>query len=149
MSINDAGCIREIGLVKVSDLEGDVKISGIYGMEVLLNCFGCNPKLFHRKYIRKYFKGLVELLDMKAGDLHFWDDVGVSKDQRQTKPETKGTSAIQFILTSNITIHCLDILERVYVNIFSCKEFSSFDATRYTQNFFEARRVDDKIVLRY
>ena len=148
MTINDAGCMREIGLVVTKDLEDDKHVKGIYGMEVIIDCYDCNTKLFHRKYLRKYFKGLVKLLDMKAGDLHFWDDVGVPKDKKQTKPETKGTSAIQFILTSNITVHCLDILGRVYVNIFSCKEFSAFKATQYTQAFFEAARVGDKTVLR-
>ncbi len=146
--VNDAGCMREIGLTTVKDLDGDEHISGIYGMEVLIDCYACNTKLFHRKYIRRYFKGLVELLDMQADDLHFWDDVGVPKEKRQTRAETKGTSAIQFILTSNITIHCLDILERVYVNIFSCKEFDAYKATRYTQDFFEAVRVHDKVVIR-
>ena len=148
MAINDAGCMREIGLTVDRDLDGNESFGVIYGMEVLIDCYGCNAKLFHRKYLRKYFKGLIELLDMQAGELYFWDDVGVPKDQRQTKPETKGTSAIQFILTSNITIHCLDILERVYVNIFSCKEFNAYTAKQYTQDFFEAGRVGHKVVMR-
>ncbi len=85
---------------------------------------------------------------MQAGDLHFWDDVGVPKEQKQTKLETKGTSAIQFILTSNITIHCLDLLGRVYVNIFSCKEFNAYDAKAYTQDFFEVGRISERTVIR-
>lgn len=146
--INDAGCMREIGITTVKDLEGEESYGGIYGMEAIIDCYECDPKLFHRKYIRKYFKGLVKLLDMQAGDMHFWDDVGVPKAEKQTRPETKGTSAIQFILTSNITIHCLDILERVYVNIFSCKEFSGYDAEMYTRHFFNANRTSCKTVMR-
>lgn len=148
MPINNAGCMHEIGLTVDTDLDGEKSVGGIYGMEVILDCYQCNAKLFHRKYIRKYFKGLVKLLDMEAGDVYFWDDVDVPKEQRQTKPETKGTSAIQFILTSNITIHCLDILERVYVNIFSCKEFNAWDARQYTQDFFKAKKITAKTVLR-
>lgn len=146
--INDCGVMREIGLTVVKDLDGDESYGGIYGMEVIIDCYECDAKLFHRKYIRKYFKGLVELLDMQAGDLYFWDDVGVPKEEKQTKAETKGMSAIQFILTSNITIHCLDILERVYVNIFSCKEFSDYKATQYTKDFFKANRIGSKTVMR-
>lgn len=146
--INDCGVMREIGLTTVKDLEGDKSYGGIYGMEVIIDCYECDAKLFNRKYIRKYFKGLVKLLDMQAGDLHFWDDVGVPKADKQTRPETKGTSAIQFILTSNITIHCLDILARVYVNIFSCKEFSGYKATQYTKDFFKANRIGSKTVMR-
>ena len=146
--INNSGCRREIGLTTTNGLDGELIVVGIYGMEVILNCYDCNVKLFHRKYLRKYFKGLVKLLDMQAGDLYFWDDVGVPKEQKQTRPETKGTSAIQFILTSNITIHCLDLLGSVYVNIFSCKEFSGYDFKIYTQNFFNARQVDETTILR-
>ena len=37
-------------------------------------------------------------------DLHFWDDVGVPESEQQTSPQTKGTSAVQFIITSSIVI---------------------------------------------
>lgn len=145
---NDTGVMREIGLTVVKDLDGAESYGGIYGMEAIIDCYGCDAKLFSRKQIRQYFKMLVKLLDMQAGDLYFWDDVGVPKAEKQTRPETKGTSAIQFILTSNITIHCLDILERVYVNIFSCKGFSAHDAEKFTREFFWANRSSCKTVLR-
>ena len=134
---------QPVGLhTKLNDIETGLPIvSGIYGKEILLDCYECNTKKFNRRSLRQYFKGLVTLLDMQAGDLHFWDDVGVPKKDQQTKIETKGTSAIQFILTSNITVHCLDLLERVYVNIFSCKDFDDGDAGFYTQNFFEAKSL--------
>ena len=134
---------QPVGLhTRTNDIETGLPIvSGIYGKEIALDCYRCNAKKFNRRALRKYFKGLVKLLEMEAGDLHFWDDVGVPKKDRQTKIETKGTSAIQFILTSNITVHCLDLLERVYVNIFSCKDFDEGEARYYTQNFFEAKSV--------
>jgi S-adenosylmethionine/arginine decarboxylase-like enzyme len=134
---------QPIGLhTRYNDMETGLPIvSGIYGKEIAFDCHMCNAKKFNRRSLRQYFKGLVKLLNMKAGPLHFWDDVGVPKKDRQTKIETKGTTAVQFIYTSNITVHCLDLLERVYVNIFSCKDFDEGDARYYTQNFFEAKIV--------
>lgn len=139
---------KPIGLTKGKNLDGDLTVGGIYGLELCLDCYECDVSKFNRKSLRQYFKKLVRLLDMKAGDLYFWDDVGVPKAERQTKPETTGTSAIQFILTSNITIHCLDILERVYVNIFSCKDFDTFNAKIFTQEYFNAGRVHSQSIYR-
>jgi S-adenosylmethionine/arginine decarboxylase-like enzyme len=51
-------------------------------------------------------------------------------------PHTKGTSAVQFILTSTIVVHTLEILEAAYVNIFSCKEFDEKKAEEITKEWF-------------
>lgn len=139
---------QEIGLTEVTSLEGNEYWSGIYGREVALDCYGCDVSKFTRGHITVYLEELVKLLDMEAGDLHFWDDVGVPEEQKQNKPETKGTSAIQFILTSNITLHALDRLERVYVNVFSCKDFDEGDVCQYTQTFFNAKSVRTHVIMR-
>jgi S-adenosylmethionine/arginine decarboxylase-like enzyme len=68
----------------------------------------------------------------------WWDDVGVSEEERQTSPHTKGTSAVQFILTSSIVIHTLDLLEAVYINIFSCKPYDKKIAEDITRQWFGA-----------
>lgn len=78
-------------------------------------------------------------------ELHFWDDIGVPEDERQTSPHTQGTSAVQFILTSNITIHTLDQLGAVYLNIFSCKPFDANIACHVIRSHFSgtiANRIE-------
>lgn len=139
---------KPIGLHHTNDIDGEPVVSGIYGKEVILDCYECNKEKFNRRDLRKFFTRLVKLLDMKKGDLHFWDDVGVPKAQRQTRLETTGTSAVQFILTSNITIHCLDLLGRVYVNIFSCKDFKEGEAKAFVQEWFNAKWVRLHVVYR-
>ena len=133
--INDAGCMREVG-IKETTVDGETQYSGIYGMEVILDCYGCDTKLFTRKHLKRFFKGLIEKIEMQAGDQYFYK-------------EPTGLCAIQFILTSNITVHCHVKLKQLYVNIFSCKEFNAFDATRYTDEFFKPYRIDDRTVLRH
>ena len=133
--INDAGCMRQIGIKETKDLDGNIQYSGIYGMEVILDCYGCNRKLFYKKHLKRYFKGLVEEIDMQAADRYFFR-------------ESTGLCAIQFIETSNITVHCHNKLKRLYVNIFSCKEFDAYDAKIYTDDFFSPRRIDERTVLR-
>ncbi len=112
-----------------------------YGKELILDLHDCNVAMFTRNSIERYFAELCDLIDMEACDLHFWDDVGVSESERQTNPQTKGTSAVQFILTSNITIHTLDLLKTVYVNLFSCKDFDADAAAKFTVAWFFGRIV--------
>lgn len=139
---------KPIGLTRSNDIDGEPTVSGTYGKEVILDCYECDKSKFNRRELRRFFTQLVRLLGMKKGDLHFWDDVGVPKAQRQTSLETTGTSAVQFILTSNITIHCLDILGRVYVNVFSCKDFDEGQAKAFVQNWFRAKWVRLHVVYR-
>ena len=76
---------------------------------------------------------------MEKCEVHFWDDVGVPLEEQQTLPNTKGTSAVCFILTSTIVVHTLDLLRAVYVNIFSCKIVRSRRCRRFHDGVGSAR----------
>jgi len=110
----------------------------LYGYELVLDLHDCNTNKFNRSNIESYFTEICRRISMTKCEVHFWDDVGVPEDEKQTSPKTKGTSAVCFILTSSIVIHTLDILKIVYVNIFSCKEFDPDVAAKFSQNWFEA-----------
>ena len=107
-----------------------------YGQELILDLHGCDDGTFTRKAIERYCDELCELIDMEQCDLHFWDDEGVPEEEKETNPKTKGTSAVQFILTSTIVIHTLDLMKAVYVNIFSCEEFDTDEAAKFTAKWF-------------
>jgi S-adenosylmethionine/arginine decarboxylase-like enzyme len=85
---------------------------------------------------------------MERCDLHFWDDVGVPEEEKQTDPKTKGTSAVQFILTSTIVIHTLELTRAAYVNIFSCKDFDTEEAAKFTVKWFGASDWTKQVVTR-
>ncbi len=103
-----------------------------------MDLHGCDVSKFNRTSLDEYFEKLCKAIDMKRADLHFWDDVDVPEDEKETLPHTKGTSAVQFIITSNITVHTLDLLKAVYVNIFTCKEFDEKVAEEITKEWFGA-----------
>lgn len=94
-----------------------------YGMELILDLHNCNVKNFNRKNIESFFEDICRETNMQKCELYFWDDLETPKNEKQTDPQTTGTSAVQFILTSNITIHTLDKLGKVFINFFSCKSF--------------------------
>lgn len=119
-----------------------------YGLELVLDLHGCNTSKFNRADIDAYFTEICQRIDMQRCEVHFWDDVGVSPDEQQTLPHTKGTSAVCFILTSSIVIHTLDMLEAAYLNIFSCKEFDADLAAAFTTEWFEADTCDSTLLNR-
>jgi len=121
----------------------------LYGHELVLDIAGCDPKTFNRKDLRKFFKALCIKIDMKRAKLVFWDDHGVAPKDRQTLPHLKGTTAVQFIMTSNVTIHTLDILESVTLNIFSCKNFNPRDARKFCVDWFGGKVINRKFYPRY
>jgi len=110
-----------------------------YGIELILDLHGCDASKFTRKSISQYFEELCILIDMQREEVHFWDDIGVPDEKKQTSPHTQGTSAVQFILTSSIVIHTLDQLEAVYINIFSCKFYDPKVAEKFSVEWFSAK----------
>ncbi len=110
-----------------------------YGFELILDLHGCDVSKFNRTSLCKYFTKLCKAIDMERCELHFWDDVGVPPEERQTSPHTKGTSAVQFILTSTVVVHTLDLLKAVYINIFSCKPYDKKVAEELTKEWFCAK----------
>ena len=119
-----------------------------YGQELILDLHECNDEKFTRGEIEQFCTELCELIDMERCDLHFWDDVDVPEEEQQTHPKTKGTSAVQFILTSTIVIHTLDLMKAVYVNIFSCKEFDTDEAAKFTATWFGSKDWTANVVIR-
>ena len=119
-----------------------------YGKELIIDLHNCETRYFNRNGIAVYFEELCELIKMDPCKLIFWDDLYTPKKERETEPHLVGTSAVQFIKTSNITVHTLDIMKRVYVNIFSCKDFNAHKAKRYTQNYFYGKIVSSTIIER-
>ena len=109
-----------------------------YGYELILDLHDCDISTFNRESLDGFFEKLCEAIDMKKCERYFWDDVGLLEEEKQTSPHTKGSSAVQFILTSSIVIHTLDILQAVYVNIFSCKKYDAELAEKITKEWFGA-----------
>lgn len=122
--------------------------ANVYGQELILDLHGCDILRFTRTDIERYFVGLCKLIDMERCELHFWDDLDVPEDERQTDPKTKGISAVQFIITSSIVIHALDLMQTAFVNIFSCKAFDTDKAAVFTAEWFASRDWTKQVVTR-
>lgn len=109
-----------------------------YGKELILDIECGDPETFCRLVIEEFFIELCNKIDMDRADLHFWDYEEVG-GKEEAPDHLSGTSAIQFISTSNITIHTLDKLRSVYLNIFSCKDFDVPTVEDCALTFFGGR----------
>lgn len=121
-----------------------------YGKELILDLHNCDPRTFGRKNIKKFFWDLCIETKMKQCDfyLHYWDYVGYPTEYEEAPNHLKGTSAIQFISTSNITLHALDVLKTVHINFFSCKDFNVRKAEAICRKFFRGKIVNKQVVKR-
>ena len=107
-----------------------------YGKETILDVHGCRAKSFTRPIIRRFFRDMCKQIDMERCKLCWWDDLNTPEEDKETESHLVGTSAVQFIKTSNITIHTLSIMKRVYLNVFSCKTFDEAAVRLVTTKWF-------------
>lgn len=108
-----------------------------YGKELILDLKGCCSDRMDRSGILTFFDDLINILKMEKQDVYLWGPEGLTPEQ-QSDPRLFGVSGIQFITTSNITIHTLPFRNEVYLNIFSCNEFDSDDARKFCEKYWGA-----------
>ena len=120
----------------------------MYGPELILDLHGCDVSTFNRKSLRDFCRALCLEIGMKAVRFVSWDDDGVPVGERQMESHTKGHSAVQFILTSSIVIHSLELTGAVYINIFSCKDFDQHRAKSFTKKWFGAKKITSRLIKR-
>jgi S-adenosylmethionine/arginine decarboxylase-like enzyme len=113
-----------------------------YGMEIIVDIHDCDISKFKRKSLDKFFADLVYLSDMEAvGKPKYWLE-------HSNVPHLKGYSGIQFIKTSSILIHTLDILKSAYINFFSCKDFDPKEVAEFIKKHFKAGKIKYKVLNR-
>jgi S-adenosylmethionine/arginine decarboxylase-like enzyme len=111
-----------------------------YGMELIADLHDCDISTFSQENLSQYFVELCDLIKMKRhGDPMFWID-------HSDIPHLKGVSGIQFIETSNVVVHCIELQKSVYINIFSCKDFDAKVAEQFTKEFFKAETITSMVI---
>jgi len=119
-----------------------------YGFELIMDLNECDVSRFNRMSLDGYFETLCKTINMVRCERYFWDDLGVPQEERQTAPHTTGTSAVQFILTSSVVVHTLDLLQAAYINVFSCKPFDRDAAEKLTKEWFDSKECKSHFIKR-
>jgi len=111
-------------------------MSDIYGKEMILDLRNCETLPCKRKFLKEFLEQLCELIDMEREKLCFWDYYGHPKAYEKAADHLKGITAVQFISTSNITIHTIDVQKKVLINVFSCKDFDPDKVETFCEAWF-------------
>lgn len=119
-----------------------------YGKELIMDVWDCDPSAFTRESIEKFLVELCDAIDMVREDLHFWDDQDTPEKQKPTEPHLIGISVCQFIRTSNVVMHTLTEMKRVYFNAFSCKDFDPDVVQRMVLAWSKGRVVQSIFIRR-
>lgn len=110
----------------------------MYGRELILDLHGCDRDQMTPEKLRTFCIHLCDtVLKMNRSDFHIWGD-DPEDDFTGRDPKTIGTSCVQFIETSNVTVHTVWPQKSVYLNIFSCRDFNPAAAEWYCRDFFNA-----------
>lgn len=131
-------------LEKYTGLEGyDIRREpSDFGLELALDLWGCNPLVLRsREKIIEYNQRIVSLIGMEP----VGDPIIPKKFGNGT---LYGFSSIQFIQTSSIVTHIAEKMLEAHVNIFSCKDFDTEEATEFTKDFFKARKTRSRVLRR-
>lgn len=109
-----------------------------YGRELILDLHGCDREMMTPERLDAFCVELCDsILKMKRADFHIWGD-DPEDDFTGRDPKTIGTTCIQFIETSNVTVHTIWPQKSVYLNIFSCSDFNPAVVEWYCRDFFDA-----------
>ena len=120
-----------------------------YGKELILDIHNCDVSKFNRRDIERYIGVLCnDIIDMEREDLYWWDYEDDANGYKEAPSHLKGTSCVQFILTSTIVIHSLVDLKKIFINIFSCKDFSVEKAASFTEGYFGGKVKTYEVITR-
>jgi S-adenosylmethionine/arginine decarboxylase-like enzyme len=120
-----------------------LKIKKVYGKELILDLYDCDPQIIRsKKKILEYSKKICDLIKVKKYGKPICERFALSN------PPAAGYSLVQLIESSSITGHFSELLNRAFINIFSCKLFDHKIATDFTKKFFKAKKIKNRVLIR-
>jgi S-adenosylmethionine/arginine decarboxylase-like enzyme len=118
-------------------------IKKTFGYELIMDLYGCDKNIISsKKKLQTYVNKLCRLIKMKKYGKTHLPYFG------EKQAFTKGYSLVQLIETSSITGHFSDYWQTAYINIFSCKKYSQAKAKNFTAQYFKAKRIKARLLIR-
>jgi S-adenosylmethionine/arginine decarboxylase-like enzyme len=103
-----------------------------WGKELIIDLENCTHDfLIDEEYIRKFLIDLTDLIGMKR--------FGEPQVHRFGEGTLEGITGVQLLYTSSIVIHCDEVDNRVFINIFSCCNFDTRIAEYFCRRKFNGQ----------
>ncbi len=106
----------------------------IYGKELILDLRDASVQMFERAIVKRFCRDICEMMKMQRVGFHYIE----SEEDEEKDPKTYGFSAVQFIITSGITMHGLSLTGDLFINVFTCGEMNAIVIEDYALKFFGA-----------
>lgn len=112
-----------------------------WGKSISINLYDCDiKKISDPKNITQFIKEVIEIVNMVAH--------GPCYIERFGQGNLEGYSAMQFIETSSITVHCDEPGCRCFIDIFSCKDFNGNKVEKFSKKYFRAKTISASFLIR-
>lgn len=121
-----------------------------YGQELILDIHDVPAEFFTKKNLREFAEKLCDEINMRRGPFHIWGEEKQLDKAKKGEGAIKadGLSCVQFLYTSSITVHALDEIQKVFVNVFSCNKFDSKKAIKFTEDHIGGKLVESHTITR-
>lgn len=115
-----------------------------WGYHLTLDCHDCHRALIQEKYnVENFIKELVVRIDMQPiGEP--WIEYTAAEF-----PDKAGFTAVQIIVTSSIVAHFIDSSGDLYLDVFSCKEFSNDVVKDVVKEYFKPATMRANFLTRH
>ena len=114
-----------------------------FGAELILDLHDCDAACIRsRRKIDTFVRKLCRRIRMKRYGEPLIEHFG------HKNPVTSGYSLVQLIETSCISAHFSEGKNSVYLNIFSCKPFDPADAAKFCKEYFGAKSLKRRFLMR-
>lgn len=116
----------------------------IFGWELCLDLFECEGSLLSdRDHIERFLVDLCDsVLEMRRYGAPFIERFGFQDET------TTGYSAVQLIETSSVVCHFSEAARAVYLDIFSCRNFSAESVEAFCAERFSGRPARSTLLVR-
>ena len=111
------------------------------GQLTIINLHECDKNLVKdKRALKKFGNELCKVIEMKP--------YGKPIVKRFGKGNLRGYTLVQLIETSNITVHLDEFENKVFIDIFSCRNFDAKKAKDFSRDYFKAKEIKCKTIFR-
>lgn len=123
-------------------MSGD-KNKKIFGQELIMDLYDCSPdKIRSKKALLEYIDKICQVIKVKKYKKAIIERFALHLDY------AAGYSFVQLIESSLVSGHFSELWNRAYINLFSCKTFNAERAIEFTREYFGAKKVKKRVLIR-
>ena len=116
----------------------------ILGYELLLDCYGCTPRLCNDiAHCYNFFDELIKFIGMDKQE-----EPTVFRTDRKRFPGKDGLSGWVPLAQSSIVIHTLSKHDFISIDVYSCGDFRKEKVIQFVKKWFKPKKIESQLLER-